>query len=66
MLLLGSIDIMSTPEDVAEQQRRLQPGVVVAQYVYHRYSHMDFVWDRNALYKKDLVDLLFRFAPGTF
>jgi hypothetical protein len=32
----GSIDIMSTPEDVAEQQRRLKPGVVVAQYLFDR------------------------------
>jgi hypothetical protein len=23
-------------------------------------------WDRNALYKADLVDLLYRYAPGTF
>jgi hypothetical protein len=35
-LTAGSIDIMSTPEDVAEQQRRLKPGVVVAQHLFNR------------------------------
>ncbi|WIA28628.1 hypothetical protein OEZ86_011165 [Tetradesmus obliquus] len=63
---LGSIDIMSTPEDVAEQQRRLKPNVVVAQYMFDKLAHMDFVWDRNAQYKKELVELLYRFSPGTF
>ncbi|KAF6263629.1 Alpha/Beta hydrolase protein [Scenedesmus sp. NREL 46B-D3] len=63
---VGSIDIMSTPEDVEEQQRRLKPGVVVAQYVFERLAHMDFVWDRNAQYKKELVELIYRFSPGTF
>jgi hypothetical protein len=29
-------------------------------------AHMDFVWDRNAMYKKELVELMFRFSPGTF
>jgi hypothetical protein len=29
-------------------------------------AHMDFVWDRNAMYKKELVDIMFRFSPGTF
>jgi hypothetical protein len=29
-------------------------------------AHMDFVWDRNAMYKKELVDLIYRFSPGTF
>ncbi|KAF8072636.1 Lip3 [Scenedesmus sp. PABB004] len=110
----GSIDIMSTPEDVAEQQRRFAPDVPVVQYLYPRYSHMvrvralsvcgqgsegvvepsgrrgnapsnpltlcpapppppppppppqDFVWDRNALYAADMVDVMFRYAPGTF
>lgn len=36
LLLAGSIDIMSTPEDVAEQQRRLKPNVVVAQYMFDK------------------------------
>jgi hypothetical protein len=36
LLSAGSIDIMSTPEDVAEQQRRLKPGVVVAQHLFNR------------------------------
>lgn len=31
-----------------------------------QYAHMDFVWDRNAVYKKDMVDLLYRFNPDTF
>lgn len=65
-MLAGSIDIMSTPEDVIEQQKRLRPNITVAQHVYKRYSHMDFVWDRNALHKADLVDLTYRFSPGTF
>lgn len=29
-----------------------------------QYSHMDFVWDRNARHAVDLVDLLFRYAPA--
>eukprot|EP00878_Enallax_costatus_P034107 GHUV01037741.1.p1 GENE.GHUV01037741.1~~GHUV01037741.1.p1 ORF type:complete len:100 (-),score=14.73 GHUV01037741.1:776-1075(-) len=61
----GTLDIMSTPEDVVEQQKRLAPNVLSAHFVYERYSHMDFVWDRNALYKADMVDLLYRFSPGT-
>lgn len=56
---------MSTPEDVMEQQKRLAPNVLAAQFVYERYSHMDFVWDRNAVYKADLVDLLYRFSAET-
>jgi hypothetical protein len=31
-----------------------------------QYSHMDFVWDRNARHMVDLVDLMFRYAPSTF
>jgi hypothetical protein len=34
---------MSTPEDVAEQQRQLSPNVTIHQYMYERYAHMDFV-----------------------
>ncbi|WIA37407.1 hypothetical protein OEZ86_014332 [Tetradesmus obliquus] len=61
----GELDLMATTEDILEQQRRLAPGVHAADYIYQSYSHMDFVWDRSARYALDLVDLLFRYAPGT-
>lgn len=62
-ILQGSSDIMVTEEDIAEQQRRI-PGAM--RINYERYSHMDFVWDRNARHALDVVDIFFRYAPGTF
>lgn len=60
------MDIMSTPEDVDEQRRRMRPGVLKGEYVYEAYSHMDFVWDRNARHAFDMVEIVYRFSPGTY
>jgi hypothetical protein len=35
-------------------------------FIYSDYAHMDFVWDRNAKHAVDLVDVFFRYSPGTF
>lgn len=59
----GALDIMVPEEDVAEQQRRLPNSWRIN---YDGYTHMDFVWDRNADHALDVVDILFRYAPGTF
>jgi len=56
---------MSAPEDVAEQRRRLRPGAIVTEIVYQPYGHMDFVWDRNARHMMDMVDIAYRYSPGT-
>lgn len=50
----GSIDIMSVPEDVAEQQKRLKPEVIVAQYMYDRVSQ-----PTASLHPPSKVQLLF-------
>jgi pimeloyl-ACP methyl ester carboxylesterase len=65
VLLSGQLDIMSVPEDVAEQVRRLK-NALVYQKVYKQYSHMDFVWDRNARHAADIVEFTYRFSVGTF
>jgi hypothetical protein len=57
---------MSVPQDVAEVRRRLSPGVLISEHVYQDYAHMDYVWDRNARHAFDLVDVMFRFSPGTY
>jgi hypothetical protein len=66
VFMSGELDIMSTPEDVNTQRARLQPGVLKAEYVYQSYAHMDYVWDRNARHAFDLVDILYRYSPGTY
>lgn len=65
IMLDGQLDIMSVPEDVTEQIRRLT-NALVYQKVYPTYSHMDFVWDRNARHAADLVEYTYRFSAGTF
>lgn len=66
VIMSGEMDTMSVTEDVAEQRRRLAPGVLAAEMVYQTYGHMDFVWDRTARHMLDLVDIAYRFSPGTF
>eukprot|EP00775_Hariotina_reticulata_P003205 gene3205-3482_t len=62
-IMQGGNDIMVTEQDVQEQMRRLPNAQVL---MYQHYSHMDFVWDRNAHHAADMVDLLYRYSPGSF
>jgi pimeloyl-ACP methyl ester carboxylesterase len=65
-ILAGQLDLIAVPEDIVEQRRRLAPGVLVAEVTYIGYSHMDFVWDRHAKHMPDVVDIVSRYASGTF
>lgn len=65
VIFVAEMDTMSAPEDVAEQRRRLRPGAIVTEIVYQPYGHMDFVWDRNARHMMDMVDIAYRYSPGT-
>lgn len=65
IMMKGGLDIMATPEDIEEQMRRLTNARVV-ELVYPDYSHMDFVWDRNAKHAADMAEMTFRFSAGTF
>lgn len=66
IILEGEMDVMSTTEDVDEQRRHLKPDVLVAELVYQSYAHMDYVYDRSPRHAFDVVDALYRFAPGTY
>eukprot|EP00879_Flechtneria_rotunda_P024438 GHRR01025908.1.p1 GENE.GHRR01025908.1~~GHRR01025908.1.p1 ORF type:complete len:203 (-),score=36.74 GHRR01025908.1:1176-1784(-) len=66
VILEGEIDLMSTTEDVQEQWRRYPRSTIVSDTVYSQYSHMDFVWDRNARHAYEMVDIMFRYSPSTF
>eukprot|EP00878_Enallax_costatus_P000288 GHUV01000360.1.p2 GENE.GHUV01000360.1~~GHUV01000360.1.p2 ORF type:complete len:224 (+),score=18.01 GHUV01000360.1:2065-2736(+) len=65
VMLEGELDIMSVPEDVKEQIKRLTNAKII-ELVYEKYGHMDYVWDRNMRHAVDIVDLTFRFGQGTF
>lgn len=43
MFILCAHPVMSRPEDVAEQQRRIGTANK-GQFVYLGYAHMDFIW----------------------
>lgn len=64
VILQGGADVLATAEDIKEQERRLQPGVHVATVLYPSYSHMDFIWDRNAQHLPDMLKYLKQFAPS--
>lgn len=51
--------VMSRPEDIAEQQRRVG-AANKGQFVYPGYAHMDFVWDRSMAAAPDIVATLWK------
>lgn len=63
---LAEYDVLTMAQDVSEVFRRVPRSALVAQYIYAGYSHMDFVWDRNHRYTDDMVDVMFRYSPGTY
>ena len=58
--------MISVAEDVSLQQKMLPKKWQVGQFVTPKYGHMDFVWDRNARHMTDMVNVMFRYANGTF
>lgn len=66
VILKGTADMLATPGDIAEQERRLQPGVHVKTIEYPGYSHMDFIWDRNAVHLPDMVKYMKQYGAGTY
>lgn len=62
-ILSGAFDIMATPEDVAVL-RGAWNATVVFDKQYPRTAHMDFVWARDPIMKRDILDLMWRHAPA--
>jgi hypothetical protein len=57
---------MSTPKDVELQQKLMPKSAQRGMYVIPRYSHMDFIWDRNARHMPIMTEVMLRFSAGTF
>jgi hypothetical protein len=56
--------LTAVPQDITVQQQQLRSDVLVGTFVYEGYSHMDFVWDKNAKHKRDVVELLRKYVPS--
>jgi pimeloyl-ACP methyl ester carboxylesterase len=68
VILKGTADVLSTADDIAEQERRLQiAGSHVATIEYAGYSHMDFIWQRqNQQHITDMIKYAKQYADGTY
>eukprot|EP00210_Caulerpa_lentillifera_P002485 g2382.t1 len=56
----GGHDILADPYDVESMKSLLKPGVLIDEYYYPDYQHLDFIWGKNADEKvcRKILDLL--------
>lgn len=68
VILKGTVDVLATPADIAEQERRLQmAGSHVATIEYPGFSHMDFIWQRQTQqHITDMIRYAKQYAEGTY